>query len=102
MVLGLADDSGNIGYSLVGRVPLRGCKPGKEMMPVAGWTGDNDWRGDTEWDRMPHCINPPENKLVSANHRIIPTTDENVYLGNIWVAGWRALAIHDVLDEWEV
>jgi hypothetical protein len=28
---------------------------------------------------------------AQANHRIIPTTDETVNLGNIWVAGWRAL-----------
>ena len=99
--IGLADNSGNIAYALVGRVPLRGCMPGAEMMPLVGWTGDNDWRGDTPWDLMPHSVNPPDQKLVSANHRIIPTTDKAVYLGNIWVAGWRALSIHDALDEWK-
>ena len=99
--IGLADDTGNIGYALVGRVPLRGCMPGAEMMPLVGWTGDNDWSGDIPWELMPHSINPEGGKLVSANHRIVPTTDDTSYLGNIWVAGWRAQAIHDALDEWE-
>ena len=70
------------------------------MLPLVGWTGANDWHGDLPWELMPHSINPHAGKLVSANHRIIPTTDD-VYLGNIWIAGWRALAIHDALDAWE-
>ena len=95
-----ADSSGNIGYALVGRVPVRGpgCPPGGELFPLIGWTGENDWEGDTPWDLMPHSLNPSDGKIVSANHRIVPTTDQ-VHLGDIWVAGWRALAIHHGIDE---
>ena len=98
--IGLADRHGNIGYALVGRVPVRGagCPAGGEMLPLEGWTGDNDWVGDTPWDLMPHSLNPSEGKIVSANHRIVPTTDPDVYLGDIWVSGWRAIAIHDGLE----
>ena len=97
--VGLADDSGNIGYALVGRVPIRGdgCPPGGELFPLVGWTGENDWQGLIPWDQMPHSLNPSEGKIVSANHRIVPTTDA-VHLGDIWVAGWRAVAIHDGID----
>ena len=59
---------------------------------------ENDWLGDTPWDLMPHSLNPSDGKIVSANHRIVPTTDD-VHLGDIWVAGWRALAIHNGVDE---
>ena len=84
--IGLADRHGNIGYALVGRVPVRGagCPAGGEMLPLEGWTGDNDWVGDTPWDLMPHSLNPSDGKIVSANHRIVPTTDPDVYLWDIY------------------
>jgi|EP01046_Picozoa_sp_COSAG06_P006216 acyl-homoserine lactone acylase PvdQ len=41
------------------------------MLPLIGWTGENDWQGDTPWERMPHSLNPPEGKIVSVRNRCV-------------------------------
>jgi|EP01047_Picozoa_sp_COSAG01_P059034 penicillin amidase len=56
-----------------------------------------DWQHDLPRSAMPTITNPAEGKIVSANHRIEPP-DFPHNLGDIYVAGWRAQAIHDALD----
>jgi penicillin amidase len=38
-----ADERGNIGYSLAGRIPLRREIP--SLLPLNGWSESNDWKG---------------------------------------------------------
>ena len=46
-----ADRSGNIGYVLGSRVPLRARGHGRG--PFAGWTGEDEWQGYLEPGEKP-------------------------------------------------
>lgn len=63
------DASSNIGWSLMGQLPLRGnhdaSVPSSWRSSAAGWLG---WRSPEEYPRV---INPAGGRLWSANHRMI-------------------------------
>ncbi|HEY1596554.1 MAG TPA: penicillin acylase family protein, partial [Thermoleophilaceae bacterium] len=52
-----ADDSGNIGYKLVGKIPIR--RGGCPDLPKPGWTGEYEWEGYVPYDELPEIVNPP-------------------------------------------
>lgn len=92
-----ADVMGNIGYTLVGRVPVR--SDGHDgQVPVPGWTGEYEWHGYVPFEDWPHIINPPEGMLVTANAK--PVSDDYPYfLGHTWMPGFRAARIAELLKE---
>jgi penicillin amidase len=94
-----ADVKGNIGYTLAGRMPIRG--PGHDgRVPVPGWTGEYEWRGYVPFDHWPHVMNPPDGVLITANAK--PVDEEYPYfLGNAWLAGFRAARIEECLQDAE-
>ena len=65
-----ADREGNIGYQLPGRIPIRAA--GDAMVPVPGWTGENEWVGEIPFDRLPRVLNPARGYIVTANNRVVP------------------------------
>jgi penicillin amidase len=92
-----ADVDGNIGYTLVGRVPRR-VEGHDGQIPVPGWTGEYEWQGYIPFEHMPHVINPPEGMLVTANAK--PVADGYpYYLGRSWLPGFRAARITELLGE---
>ncbi len=64
-----ADTRGNIGYALVGRVPLR---PRQEpsWLPLEGWNAAHDWTGTIPFEKLPRLYNPPEGVVATANNRM--------------------------------
>ncbi|MBI4831582.1 MAG: penicillin acylase family protein [Candidatus Lindowbacteria bacterium] len=66
----LADADGNIGYQLVGFIPIR--KKGKGMVPVPGWLKDYEWDGYIPYEEMPRLLNPSCGYIVTANNRVTP------------------------------
>ena len=65
-----ADATGNIGWTMLGRIPLRGAgydasMPSDWTQPDAGWTG---WRAPPDY---PHVLNPPTGRIWSANNRVV-------------------------------
>lgn len=90
-----ADVDGNIGYRVAGKVPVRANGDGS--LPAPGWAGTHEWTGFIPFDEMPYAFNPPEGWIVSANHRIAPTTYPHE-LGNAWMNGYRARRIVDVIS----
>jgi penicillin amidase len=91
-----ADVEGNIGYTLVGRVPVR-AEGHDGRAPVPGWTGEYEWRGYVPFEDWPHVINPPEGTLITANAK--PVGDDYPYfLGSAWLPGFRAARIAELLD----
>lgn len=65
-----ADAQGNIGWTLLGRMPLRGAGyepgvPADWTQPGAGWQG---WRRP---DQYPRVTNPPSGRIWSANNRVV-------------------------------
>ena len=68
--MGFADVDGNIGYRLLGRIPVRPFPRGRELLPLPGWTDEYEWQGYVPKAEMPACFNPAQNYIISANHKI--------------------------------
>ncbi len=90
-----ADIEGNTGYWVTGRVPIRAKGDGK--IPAPGWTGEYEWVDEVPFEQMPHGFNPEKGIIVTCNNKIVPD-DYPYYLGNIWMNGFRARRIEDVLS----
>jgi penicillin amidase len=60
-----ADEEGNIGVVMAGRIPVR--KGGAGLLPVPGDTGEWDWRGFVPFSGNPRVWNPPEHFVAAAN-----------------------------------
>lgn len=85
-----ADRSGNIGYQLPGRIPVRA--KGDGTVPVPGWTGEYEWVGAIPFERLPSVLNPVRGYVVTANNRIVP--DRYPFLvSHEWDPGFRARRI---------
>jgi penicillin amidase len=61
-----ADAEGNIGYQMVGRIPVRAR--GEGLVPSPGWSGQYEWGGTVPYDEMPRAFNPRDGLWANANH----------------------------------
>ena len=91
-----ADIYGNIGYWVSGVVPIR--KKGDGRLPVPGWTGEYEWQGEVPFEEMPHALNPEQGFIVTANNKIVGD-DYPYYLGSVWMNGYRAERITQLVKE---
>jgi penicillin amidase len=89
-----ADVEGNIGYWVTGKVPIRARGDGR--LPVPAWPGDAEWVGEVPFADMPHALNPQQGYIVTCNNRIV-SDDYPYFLGQIWMNGYRACRITDVI-----
>jgi penicillin amidase len=65
-----ADAEGNVGWSLLGRIPERGS--GYDPTVPSDWTRpDAGWRGFLAPARYPRVINPPGGRIWTANNRVV-------------------------------
>jgi len=89
-----ADADGNIGYQLVGLIPIR--KKGRGLVPVPGWIEDYEWEGYIPYDEMPRLLNPSSGYIVTANNRVTP--DDYPYLiSTRFAPPYRASRIEELL-----
>jgi penicillin G amidase len=58
-----ADTMGNIGYHAAGKIPVRKSTNGDYV----NFTGNNEWTGFVEFDKLPNEFNPDEGYIVTAN-----------------------------------
>lgn len=86
----MADRHGMIGYLLRGRIPLRA--PANGWLPVPGWDGEHEWRGNIPFAELPRVRNPQTGWIVTANDRIVPNEYPH-YVALDWAAPHRALRI---------
>lgn len=97
------DDKDNIGYWCTGQIPVR-QEGHSGKYPVPGWTGDYEWKDMIPFEEMPHALNPESGYIITANNRIIDE-DYSHFLGDVWMNGYRAQRIenllHQVLDTGE-
>jgi penicillin amidase len=89
-----ADQQGNIGYTLVGKIPVRAKGSGR--VPVPGWTDEYEWVGYLPFDALPHSINPPQGYIATANNRTV-SDDYPVRLEMEPITGDRAQRIHELI-----
>jgi penicillin amidase len=89
-----ADSGGNIGYKLVGNLPLR--RGGCPDLPKPGWTGDYEWDGYVPYDELPEIVNPDGGTIVTANNRIAPD-DYPHHITSEYLDGYRAARIEQLL-----
>ncbi len=89
-----ADSSGNIGYQMRGRLPLRNSGPGKQV-PVPGWTGEHEWDGDVPFEQLPVSVNPDSGFIATANQRIQDSPEP--YISEAYAPPSRAQRLTDLL-----
>ena len=89
-----ADVKGNIGYWMTGKTPIRGKGLGEQ--PSLGWTGEYDFKGFIPFEEMPHTLNPARGYVISANNKVVEE-DFPHFMGNVWMNGYRAQRIEDML-----
>jgi penicillin amidase len=90
-----ADTAGHVAYLLVGRLPDR---PGDGRMPVAGWTGANEWRGLLPAEANASLLDPSEGFVLNANNRPVKSASEAGYMGE-WDPGFRYAYLRSVLEQ---
>lgn len=93
-----ADVTGNIGYWVTGKVPVR--KGFNGSMPAEGWTGEQEWTGEVPFEEMPHTFNPEKGYVITCNHKIVPD-DYPHYLGSTWMNGYRANRLETLFSKKE-
>ena len=65
-----ADAEGNVGWSLLGRIPERGSS--YDPTVPSDWTlPDAGWRGFLAPARYPRVVNPPGGRIWTANNRVV-------------------------------
>ncbi len=93
-----ADVDGNIGYIAPGSIPIRaGTTPGSEgLVPVEGWTGENEWTGFIPFDQLPQSYNPPQGFIATANNKVVGS-DYPYFISHEWAPPFRAERITALL-----
>jgi penicillin G amidase len=91
-----ADKVGNIGYSLAGKIPVRGKVP--SLLPLDGWKEVNEWHGYIPFDELPRIYNPPEGFIAAANNRITDAAYP-YYLSHFFEPPYRIRRIQQVLAQ---
>lgn len=65
------DRAGEIGYSTVGAIPVRGRNSTGPNAIQDGSSRTNDWRMSVPAELLPQALNPKTGYLVTANHRAV-------------------------------
>jgi penicillin G amidase len=93
----LADDAGNIGWTLSGRIPRRPAPPAG--LPLDWSAGEGVWQGYLTPEEYPRVYNPADARLWTANNRVLG----GEYLERVGNGGFdmgaRARQIRDRLRE---
>jgi penicillin amidase len=90
-----ADIEGNIGYYNSGKVPVRNKQTASVPMP--GWTSEYDWNQFVPFEEMPHALNPKQQHIITANHKIEPENFPH-FLGDIYISGYRADRLEKMIE----
>lgn len=94
MNLTYADANGNIGYQLVGCIPIR--QKGEGLVPSPGWSGQYEWRGAIPFDELPRAFNPPDGLWANANHNVAKKSHH--FFGREFIDPARYQRIRQVLE----
>ncbi|WP_440876466.1 penicillin acylase family protein [Thalassotalea sp. PLHSN55] len=65
----VGDKEGNIGWTIMGPIPVKIGQVGET--PVSWSTGENGWQGYLSPEEYPHVKNPQQQRLWTANSRVV-------------------------------
>lgn len=68
MLVTYADIDGNIGFRLMGFIPIR--PQGQGRLPLPGWDGSGEWLGFVPFEEVPEGLNPASGFIIAANNPI--------------------------------
>jgi penicillin amidase len=88
-----ADSEGRIGKYATGRIPLRRGYSGR--LPADG-SGDCDWEGFVAPEDNPQLLDPPEGRIVTANHKSVEAEYPHP-VSFSWTAPYRFERISELL-----
>ncbi|MEE9279473.1 MAG: penicillin acylase family protein [Myxococcota bacterium] len=91
-----ADTAGDIAYQYVGRIPKRPAW----LLPVPGWDGEHEWRGDVPKEELPSDENPANGFIVTANNKT--TTPDYPHYLSYAAAVFRADRLRELMDATDV
>jgi penicillin amidase len=94
MNLTYADADGNIGYQMVGSVPIR--QRGEGLVPSPGWSGQYEWTGTIPFDELPCALNPSDGLWANANHNVAKKSQH--YFAREFIDPARYQRIRQVLE----
>lgn len=91
----LADRAGHIAWTYTGKIPVRRGFDGS--VSVSWSDGRAGWMGYVSPEAVPNIVDPPSGFVVSANQRMLATTDPLV-VGHSFANGYRAFRISQRLE----
>jgi penicillin G amidase len=92
-----ADARGGIGFIAPARVPVRHAdNEASGRVPVPGWVAKYDWAGILPFEELPQVMDPPEGRLVTANHKVTPP-GYRPFISVDWFPPYRADRIEALL-----
>jgi penicillin amidase len=92
-----ADDQGNIGWTIMGRIPRRVGPAGDWGQRPTSWADGKRWDGWLPSEEYPRVVNPPEGILWTANNRVVGPAAQAVVGAVGYDLGARARQIRDGL-----
>lgn len=92
----IADHEGHIGWTYMGRFPLR---VGFDGLASRSWAdGRLRWQGYIPPEALPRLLDPPEGFIVTANNRTLGR-DYPYAIAHNWALGYRAFRIAELLRD---
>jgi len=97
----IADTAGNIGWTIMGPIPKKtgavGDTPTAWHLSENEGNGDNGWQGYLAVDEYPKLFNPPQQRLWTANSRVVGNESLSKLGNGGYAIGARAQQIRDDL-----
>jgi len=93
---GLADASGNIGYQMSGRCPIK-PEGWSGLLPIPGWDEACDWKGFHPPEKNPRLLNPEQGYFGTSNQDLNHLSDVRVQ--TLPMSDDRATRIAELLAE---
>jgi penicillin amidase len=93
--LNVGDDQGHIGWTIAGRIPVRGGYD--PTRPTDGATSAQGWNGWLAPEDYPRIVDPPGGLIWTANHPVVTGADLALIGDSGYWHGSRARQIRDAL-----
>lgn len=90
-----ADTSGNIGYQMSGKIPIRAKGDGR--YPVLAWINGVEWLGYIPFEQLPSVFNPESGYIAAANNAVVDK-DYPYLITADWHYGFRAQRIVEMIE----